>query len=86
LRAAVVNYHKEAEGQSYCDYGFHLIISDPSPSVLGQELPALVEDGYSSFKVFMTYAGPHNIEQRILDRVIDAQAALASPHPGVEAR
>jgi dihydropyrimidinase len=55
LRAAVVDYHKEAEGQSYCDYGFHLIISDPSPSVLGQELPALVEDGYSSFKVFMTY-------------------------------
>ena len=23
--------------------------------VLGQELPALVEDGYTSFKVFMTY-------------------------------
>ena len=37
------------------DYGFHLIITDPSPSVLGQELPALVEDGYTSFKVFMTY-------------------------------
>lgn len=55
LRSAVMDYHKEAEGQSYCDYGFHLIISDPTPSVLGQELPALVGDGYSSFKVFMTY-------------------------------
>ena len=55
LRAAVMDYHKEADGQSYCDYGFHLIISDPTPSVLGQELPALVADGYSSFKVFMTY-------------------------------
>lgn len=55
LRAAVMDYHKEADGQSYCDYGFHLIISDPSPSVLGQELPSLVGDGYSSFKVFMTY-------------------------------
>lgn len=55
LRASVVDYHKEADGKSYCDYGFHLIISDPSPSVLGQELPALVDDGYSSFKVFMTY-------------------------------
>jgi dihydropyrimidinase len=55
LRAAVMEYHKEADGQSYCDYGFHLIIADPSPSVLGQELPALVADGYSSFKVFMTY-------------------------------
>jgi dihydropyrimidinase len=25
--------------------------------VLGQELPALIEDGYTSFKVFMTYEG-----------------------------
>jgi dihydropyrimidinase len=55
LRASVMAYHKEADGNSYCDYGFHLIVTDPTPSVLGQELPALVADGYSSFKVFMTY-------------------------------
>lgn len=55
LRDSVTKYHKEADGQSYCDFGFHLIVADPSPSVLGQELPALVEDGYTSFKVFMTY-------------------------------
>ena len=55
LRDSVTNYHKQADGQSYCDYGFHLIITDPSASVLGQELPALVADGYTSFKVFMTY-------------------------------
>src|SRR3984893_2772209 len=55
LRASVVDYHKEADGKCYTDYGFHLIISDPTPSVLGQELPALVADGYTSFKVFMTY-------------------------------
>ena len=35
LRASVVDYHKEADGQCYCDYGFHLIISDPTASVLG---------------------------------------------------
>jgi dihydropyrimidinase len=55
LRASVMAYHEEADGQALCDYGFHLIITDPTPSVLGQELPALTEDGYSSFKVFMTY-------------------------------
>jgi dihydropyrimidinase len=54
LRQSVMDYHQEAEGKSYCDYGFHLIISDPTASVLGQELPALVGDGYTSFKVFMT--------------------------------
>src|SRR4051794_15501509 len=55
LRESVVNYHKEADGKALVDYGFHLIITDPSASVLGQELPALVGDGYTSFKVFMTY-------------------------------
>ncbi|WP_336801035.1 dihydropyrimidinase [Kaistia sp. MMO-174] len=55
LRESVRDYHTKAEGQSYCDYGFHLIVTDPTPTVLGQELPALVMDGYTSFKVFMTY-------------------------------
>lgn len=55
LRESVEGHHKLAEGKCYVDYGFHLIVSDPTPTVLGQELPALVADGYTSFKVFMTY-------------------------------
>ncbi len=55
LKASVVDYHAKADGQCLVDYGFHLIITDPTPAVLGQELPALVQDGYPSFKVFMTY-------------------------------
>jgi dihydropyrimidinase len=56
LRQAVKDYHALADGRCHIDVSFHLIISDPSPQVLGQELPALVGDGYTSFKVFMTYA------------------------------
>src|SRR3954464_10248477 len=55
LRQAVKDYHALAEGRCHIDVSFHLIISDPTPQVLGQELPALVGDGYTSFKVFMTY-------------------------------
>ena len=55
LRACVEAYRKLAEGECYIDTSFHLIISDPTAVVLGQELPALVKDGYTSFKVFMTY-------------------------------
>ena len=55
LRQAVKDYHAKAEGRCHIDVSFHLIISDPSPQVLGQELPALVGEGYTSFKVFMTY-------------------------------
>ncbi len=55
LRQSVEDYRKLAEDQCFVDTSFHLIISDPTPTVLGQELPALVKDGYTSFKVFMTY-------------------------------
>ncbi len=55
LRQSVEEYRRLAEGECHIDTSFHLIISDPAPAVLGQELPALVKDGYTSFKVFMTY-------------------------------
>jgi dihydropyrimidinase len=57
LREVVTEYHKKADGQCYIDVSFHLIIADATDAVLGQELPALVHDGYTSFKVFMTYEG-----------------------------
>jgi dihydropyrimidinase len=55
LRACLEEYRSLAEGRCHVDTAFHLIVSDPSPEVLGQELPALVKAGYTSFKVFMTY-------------------------------
>ena len=42
LRGCVEAYRKLAEGECYIDISFHLIISDPTAVVLGQELPALV--------------------------------------------
>jgi dihydropyrimidinase len=66
LRAAVKDYHAKANAQCYTDYGFHLIISDPTPQVLGQELPALIQDGFPSFKVFMTYEGLALTDEQIL--------------------
>lgn len=56
LRAALKDYHALAEQNCHIDHSFHLILSDPTDAVLGQELPALIADGYTSLKVFMTYA------------------------------
>ena len=55
LRRAVEDYRAQAEGCCHVDVALHMIVSDATPGVLGQELPALVKDGYTSFKVFMTY-------------------------------
>src|SRR6202171_1858554 len=57
LREALRNYHAQADGECHIDVAFHLIVTDPTDQVLGQELPALVQDGYTSLKVFMTYEG-----------------------------
>lgn len=45
LREVVKQYHAKADGQCYIDVSFHLIITDTTQTVLGQELPALVNDG-----------------------------------------
>jgi len=55
LRDAVADYHRRADGKAAVDYAFHLIVSDPTPAVLAEELPALIDEGYTSFKLYMTY-------------------------------
>ncbi|TRL34884.1 dihydropyrimidinase [Rhizobium straminoryzae] len=66
LREALKAYHRKAEDRCHVDVAFHLVITDPTPDVLGQELPALVEDGYTSLKVFMTYEGLRLRDDEIL--------------------
>ncbi len=67
LRETVNAYHALAEGACHIDTSFHLIISEPNEAVLGQQLPALVEDGYTSFKIFMTYEGLALNDREILE-------------------
>ena len=48
-------YHGRAAPKSVIDYSFHLIISDPTDEVINRELPSVIEQGVTSFKVYMTY-------------------------------
>ena len=67
LRAAVAAYKDKAEGACRVDYGIHLIVKETDPATLGQDLPALLEAGHTSFKVFMTYEGLALSDREILD-------------------
>ena len=82
LRDGLKRYHALAEGNCYTDISFHLIISDPTKALLGQELPALVADGYTSFKVFMTYESLRLNDAEILDTMDAARrtGALVMVH------
>lgn len=82
LRAAVDDYHRRAEGRAHVDYAFHLIVSDPTPAVLTDELPALIQEGYTSFKIYMTYDDLKLDDGQILDvlSVAREHGAMAMVH------
>jgi dihydropyrimidinase len=75
LRAAVDDYRRRAAGQALVDYAFHLIVSDPTPDVLQHELPELIEEGFTSFKIYMT-----NDDLKLNDRQILDVLAVAKRH------
>jgi len=55
LPKVVADYHACAGPKAIIDYGFHLIVADPDEQALRRDLPALIAQGYTSFKVYMTY-------------------------------
>ena len=67
LRDAVDDYHRRADGKALIDYAFHLILTDPNEQLLGQDLPALIRDGYTSFKIYMTYDDLRLDDRQVLD-------------------
>ena len=82
LRAAVEDYHRRAGDKAHVDYAFHLIVSDPTLQVLQEELPALIREGYTSFKIYMTYDDLKLDDGQILDVLAVARqhGAMAMVH------
>ncbi|MBA7933856.1 dihydropyrimidinase [Klebsiella sp. RHBSTW-00215] len=67
LREAVEDYHRRVGDKPVIDYAFHLIVTDPTPDVLENELPALIAEGYTSFKIYMTYDALKLGDRQILE-------------------
>jgi dihydropyrimidinase len=57
LRDIVIDYHDRARPKAHIDYGIHLIVGDPSAEVLRNEIPALIAEGCTSMKIYLTYDG-----------------------------
>lgn len=82
LAAAVEDYHRRAARRACVDYAFHLIVSDPTPTVLRDELPRLIRDGCTSFKIYMTYDDLKLSDAQILDvfELARAEGAMVMVH------
>jgi dihydropyrimidinase len=56
LREGLDAWHAKADGHCAIDYGFHMIVSDVTESSL-KEMDLVVDEGVTSFKLFMAYPG-----------------------------
>ena len=77
LPEVVADYHKLAEGGAVIDYAFHMIIANPTRETLDEDIPALVEKGHSSLKVFMTYDRLKVDDEELLDVLAVARKSRA---------
>jgi dihydropyrimidinase len=78
LNEALDRWHSKAEGKSLIDYGFHMICTDLEGEKLG-EIRKLIDQGVSSFKLFMAYPGVFLVDDRTIFRAMSA----AGEHGGL---
>jgi dihydropyrimidinase len=65
LSRGLENWRELADGRCFCDYAFHLAITDWNVSTAG-ELPAIIEAGVTSFKMYMAYKGALQVDDGVL--------------------
>ena len=73
LCAGLDAWQAKAEGMCAVDYAFHAIISDVNESSL-KEMDVLVDQGVTSFKLFMAYPGVFYATDREIFEVMDRAA------------
>ena len=66
-------YHRRANEQSHIDYGFHLILTNPTPNILSSELPIVASQGVTSVKLYMTYPANKLTDANMLDIMLQTR-------------
>ncbi|MEZ5423091.1 MAG: dihydropyrimidinase [Pyrinomonadaceae bacterium] len=71
MTAGVDAWHKKAEGKTCIDYGFHLITTDFEDGD-EKEMYRLMDEGVTSFKLFMAYPGVFLADDATIFRAMSA--------------
>lgn len=71
MTAGVDAWHKKAEGKTCIDYGFHLITTEFEDGD-EKEMYKLIDEGISSFKLFMAYPGVFLADDATIFRAMSA--------------
>jgi dihydropyrimidinase len=73
VRECLDEWLEKAEGNCSIDYGFHMIIGDVNDTSL-KEMDILVDEGITSFKLFMAYPGVFLSDDRQILRAMQTSA------------
>jgi dihydropyrimidinase len=71
LLEGVDNWHRKAEGKTAIDYGFHLITTDLEDNQI-EEMYTVMDEGVTSFKMFMAYPGVFLVDDATIFRAMSA--------------
>src|SRR5438067_3219963 len=71
LRTAFDTWMSKASQRAVCDYSFHCIVTDLGGTQL-QEMNALVDEGVTSFKLFMAYPGVFMLDDASIFKALRA--------------
>jgi dihydropyrimidinase len=71
LNEALDAWFAKAEGKTTTDYGFHLIVTDLPDDRL-PELKAMIDQGVTSFKLFMAYPGVFLVDDGVIFKAMTA--------------
>src|SRR6185295_220186 len=69
--AGLDRWHQKAEGKCAIDYGFHLITTDFEDHQI-EEMHTLMDEGVTSFKLFMAYPGVFLVDDATIFRAMSA--------------
>lgn len=69
LRDGLARWHKKADGRSYCDYGFHMTVSEWNES-MAEQIEEMKRQGIYSFKAYTAYKDGIGVEDSELFRIL----------------
>jgi dihydropyrimidinase len=72
LVQAIDHWHKKAEGKSATDYSFHLIVTDLPDERIPELRRLILDEGVSSFKLFMAYPGVFLVDDGTIFKAMTA--------------
>lgn len=77
LKEGLKEWHLKANNKAYCDYGFHMAITDWNDSVCN-EMDEMINEGVTSFKLYMAYKGSLQVDDSVIYKALNKSKSIGA--------